>query len=174
MYKALFKDIVLYQIAKEWDSVWNEYLNQSPNQRMETSTIKDQKWLQHEHNWNPIDRDHVHPKIRNGGEAKLREPPPCVSEWGPAQLKIISAQLSAIEAQLIPGGWLSIKNRNGGRWRLLPHHFWRWGSAQLKIVAEQLSTIGEQLNQHDSTLKFGMGGGAGETFPRITFYSWVQ
>ena len=47
-------------------------------------------------------------------------------------------------------------------------------SAQLKINAEQLSTIGAQLNQPDLTLKFGIGGGgARETFPRITLYMSV-
>jgi len=39
-YKALFKDTVLYQIAKEWDSVRNEYQSQSQNLRKKTSTIE--------------------------------------------------------------------------------------------------------------------------------------
>jgi len=70
-------------------------------------------------------------------------------------LKTISAQLSAIEIQLIPGGLASS-----------PHHIWGWGSAKLKLVAAQ-------LNQPDLTLKFGIGEGAGETFPRITLYMSV-
>jgi len=47
---------------------------------------------------------HFHPEIRNGGGTELQKPPPRISRWRPAQLEIISAQLSTIEAQLIPGG----------------------------------------------------------------------
>ena len=44
------------------------------------------------------DRDHFHPKIRNGAE--LRKPLPCILRWG-------LAQSSAIEAQSILGGLAS-------------------------------------------------------------------
>jgi len=78
-YNALFKDTVLHQMAKEWDSVWNEYLSQRPNLRKETSTIEN-GCSTIRHNLNPIDRDHYfHPKIRNGGGAELRKPRPCIS-----------------------------------------------------------------------------------------------
>jgi len=50
------------------------------------------------------------PKFAIGAE--LRKPPPCISRWGPAQL-------SAIEAQLIPGGLASKTAMGEGGW-LLP------------------------------------------------------
>jgi len=47
---------------------------------------------------------------------ELRKPPPFISKWGPAKLKMMSAQLSAIEAQLIPGG-LASKIAMVGGWQ---------------------------------------------------------
>jgi len=46
---------------------------------------------------------------------------------------MISAQLSAIDAQLISGG-LASKIAMGGL-AFSPHHTWRWGSAQLSTIA---------------------------------------
>ena len=98
------------------------------------------------------------PKFTMGEGVELRKPPPCISGWGPAQLKTLSAQLSTTEAQLIPDG-LASKIAIGGTGVFpAPLSILKWESAQLKIVAAQ-------LNQPDLTLKFRMGGGSGETFP---------
>jgi len=75
---------------------------------------------------------------------------------GASTIEMISAQLSKIEAQLIPGDLASeIAMEGGADVSLVPlHHILGWGSTQL-------ITIGAQLNQPDLTLKFGMGKGAG-------------
>jgi len=48
----------------------------------------------------------------------------------------------------IDSRWFDIKNRNGGD-----------EGVRISTIENSCSTIGAQLNQSDSTLKFGMGGG---------------
>jgi len=51
--------------------------------------------------------DHFYHEIRNGGDEFWEPLLSSISKWEPAQLRVISAQFSAIKAPLIPEGYRS-------------------------------------------------------------------
>ena len=92
--------------------------------------------------------------MRNGGGKGGRAPKtiPSISRWGAAQLEIILAQLSTIEAQSIPGRSASEIPMGGpaSPQPLIPY---------LVLGLAQYSTIEPNL-----TFKFGIGEGWGRHF----------
>jgi len=122
----------------------NVYWKKMPKSRKEGEY--DRKGLLH--NWTQLKPNWSRPFSPRNSQwgAELRKPPPRIWRWGLAQLKIISAQLSTIEAQLIPGG--SASKLAMGASLSQPPTISRDGSLHNWA----------QLKKPNFTFKFGMGG----------------